>query len=137
MIVEFVDTNVHIYAHDAGSGDKHVRAGEVISRVATSGTGALSIQVLMEFYSAATRKLLISSQEAEATIRDLAGWTIHQPGHADILTAIRIQRRHRLSFWDAMVVNSAIACGSKILWTEDMNHGQKFGELVVRNPFQS
>jgi predicted nucleic acid-binding protein len=34
-----------------------------------------------------------------------------------------------------MVVNSAIQTNARILWTEDPNHGQRFGHLLVQNPF--
>ncbi len=51
------------------------------------------------------------------------------------MSAIRLQRQHQLSWWDAMVVNSAIQTDALILWTEDLNHGQRFGQLVIQNPF--
>lgn len=54
---------------------------------------------------------------------------------SDLLSAITLQRRHRMSWWDAMIVNSAIQTDARILWTEDLNHGQRFGHLVVQNPF--
>lgn len=40
-----------------------------------------------------------------------------------------------LSWWDAMILNSAIKTGAGILWSEDFTHGQRFGDLLVRNPF--
>jgi predicted nucleic acid-binding protein len=49
--------------------------------------------------------------------------------------AIRIQRRYLIGWWDAMIVNSAIESGAEVLWTEDLNTGRKFGNLVVKNPF--
>jgi len=97
--------------------------------------GALSTQVLAEYYNAATKKLHMTSQEAEETIRDLSCWKIHRPSHADIVNSIRLQGRYRLSWWDALIVNSAIESGAEILWSEDLSNGQEFGSLVVRNPF--
>src|ERR1035437_6581998 len=85
MSVEFVDTNVLIYAHDGGAGEKHERSVQLLSRLVEDGAGAISIQVLAEFYSAATKKLGIASQEAEEILADLGGWIIHRPGHADLL----------------------------------------------------
>jgi predicted nucleic acid-binding protein len=95
----------------------------------------VSTQVLIEFYNAATRKLGMPGTEAEAILGGYAAWAIHRPTHTDILNAIHIQRRHKLSWWDALIVNSAIESGAGILWSEDLNAGQKFGRMVVRNPF--
>ena len=135
MSVEFVDTNVLIYAHDGGAGKKHDRSVQLLSRLVEDGAGALSIQVLAEFYAAATKKLGISSQEAEEILADLGGWIIHRPGHADLLRAARFQRRYKMSWWDALVVNSAVELGCGVLWSEDLADGQRYGSVTVRNPF--
>jgi len=135
MSVEFVDTNVLIYAHDGGAGKKHDRSVQLLSRLVEDGAGALSIQVLAEFYAAATKKLGISSQEAEEILADLGGWIIHRPGHADLLRAARFQRRYKISWWDALVVNSAVELGCGVLWSEDLADGQRYGSVTVRNPF--
>ena len=76
-----------------------------------------------------------TSEEAEETIRDLSFWKIHRPSHADIVNSIGLQRRCGPSWWDAIIVNSAIESGSGILWSEDLNHGQEFGSVMIRNPF--
>jgi predicted nucleic acid-binding protein len=54
----------------------------------------------------------------------------------DVLTAIQIHRRFGISFWDAMVVSSARRQGCRILWSEDLNDGQDYEGVVVRNPFR-
>ncbi|NDJ14127.1 MAG: PIN domain-containing protein [Acidobacteriia bacterium] len=135
MSVEFIDTNVLVYAHCREPKAKFSAAVELIDSLGEQRTGALSSQVLAEFYSIMTGKLRMTSLEAEAAITDLSSWTLHRPSHADILNAIQLQRRYKLSWWDAMIVNSALETGAKVLWTEDLNHGQEFGSLVVRNPF--
>jgi predicted nucleic acid-binding protein len=132
---EFIDTNILIYAEDGGAGRKHRIAVDLVARLAGQGPGALSIQVLSEYYSAATRKLRMTSEEAEETIRDLSCWKIHRPAHADLLKAIGLQRRYKISWWDAMILNSAMESGAEILWSEDFGDGQRFGGIVVRNPF--
>ena len=135
MTAEFIDTNILIYAEDSGMGAKHRISVDLIARLAREDTGALSTQVLAEYYSAATKKLHMTSEEAEETIRDLSCWKIHRPSHADLINAIGLQRRSQFSWWDAMIVNSAIESGAGILWSEDLGNGQKFGTLMVRNPY--
>ena len=136
MSVEFVDANILIYANDGGAGAKHVKAVELLERLFAEGAGALSIQVLAEFYSVATRKLSRTSAEAEAVIRDLGGWIIHRPAHADLLKAAQLHRRYKLAWWDALILTSAIELGCAVLWTEDFSDGQRFGGVTVRNPFR-
>ena len=136
MSAEFVDTNVLVYAHDGGSGAKHRQAVELLTRLFEEACGGLSIQVLCEFYSAATRKLGMPSGEAEEVIRDLGGWTIHRPRHADLLKAAQLQRRHKIAWWDALMVQSAIELGCTVLWTEDLADGRRYGSVTVRNPFR-
>jgi len=136
MSVEFVDTNLLVYAHDGGAGRKHGQAVELLARLFEEGTGALSIQVLAEFYAAATRKLGMTSAEAEAVIGDLGSWIIHRPAHADLLKAAQLERRYQLGWWDALILTSAIELGCNVLWTEGFSDGRRLGPLTVRNPFR-
>ena len=54
-----------------------------------------------------------------------------------MINAIHLQRRHKLSLFDAMILNSAMESDCSILWTEDFSDGQRFGDLVVRNPYKN
>jgi predicted nucleic acid-binding protein len=101
MSVEFVDTNILLYAHDRSAGHKHQNAVDLLTRLFDEGNGGLSTQVLSEFYSAGTKKLSMKSQEAEEVITGLAGWAIHRPGHSDALRACQLCRRYSLGWRDA------------------------------------
>lgn len=136
MSVEFVDTNVLVYAHDRSAGPKHQRSVDLLARLIEDRCGVLSIQVLSEFYAAATKKLAMNSEEAEAVIEDLGGWFIHRPAHADVLKASRLHRRYRIAWWDAMVLHSAVEAGCSVLWSEDFSDGHQYGAVTVRNPFR-
>jgi predicted nucleic acid-binding protein len=135
--LQFVDTNVLIYAHDRSAGDKHVRARALIEALWASGSGCLSIQVLQEFYVNVTRKVAhpLTQESAAQIITDLSVWSVHRPTVADLLYAIRLQSRFQLSFWDAMIVASALQLGCHILWSEDLNPGQFYDQLRVINLF--
>ena len=69
MTVEFIDTNILIYAEDSGMGAKHQIAVDLVAWLARRERMlvTLSIQVLAEYYNAATKKLHMTSEEAEAT----------------------------------------------------------------------
>jgi predicted nucleic acid-binding protein len=98
--LQFVDTNVLIYAHDESAGDKHTRAKALLQGLWEDRTGCVSIQVLQEFYGNVTQKVAIplTAEVAAQIIADLSVWQVHQPNVNDVLDAIRLQARHRLSF---------------------------------------
>lgn len=132
----FVDTNILVYAHDASSGTKHERAKSAILDLWKTGTGCLSIQVLQEFYVVVTQKVPhpIHWTEAQRIISDLSVWQIHMPSATDVLRAIEIQHQQNLSFWDAMIIQSASQLGCSCILTEDLNSGQMYGSVKAINP---
>jgi predicted nucleic acid-binding protein len=135
MSAEFVDTNILIYAHDGGAGEKHRKSVGLLTRLFEEGTGGLSVQVLTEFYAAATRKLGMRSEEAEQVLQDLGSWALQRASHSDLIQACHVHRRYKVSWWDALILNSAIQLGCSVLWSEDFADRQKYGTLLVRNPF--
>jgi len=135
--LQFVDTNVLVYAHDHSAGDKHRLARELLADLWANQTGCVSIQILQEFYVTITQKVARPMRPAAASqiISDLGVWRVHQPTVDDILAAIQFQGRHQLAFWDAMMLASAVALDCRIVWSEDLNPGQRYDQVVVSNPF--
>ena len=135
--LQFVDTNILIYAHDHSAGDKRTRAYDLIRALWQSGEGCLSIQVLQEFYVNVTQKVVkpLTPDVAAQIIADLAVWQVHRPGVEDVLDAIRLQDRYQTSFWDAMIIASAIQLGCLTIWSEDLNTGQVYDTVTVASPF--
>jgi len=138
MSGEFVDTNVLLYAHDISAGQKRTRAVSLLERLREERLGLLSSQVLMEFYVAATRKLpgRLDHRTASAIVDDFGTWPVFLPAVADILEGARLAQRHRIHFWDGMIVRAAVALGADLIWSEDLNAGQSYDGVVVRNPFE-
>jgi predicted nucleic acid-binding protein len=134
---EFVDSNVFVYAHSRASAEKREKASELVDRLWVSGGGSLSIQVLQEFFVTVTRKVPqpLSIGEAAEIVEDYSRWAIHSPEARDLLAAIDLHKRFRISFWDAMVIQSARLLGCHVLWTEDLSDGQNYAGVTVRNPF--
>jgi len=135
--LQFLDTNILIYAHDRSAGDKHLRAKDLVRELWQSGMGCLSIQVLQEFYVNATSKVAkpLTPDTAAQIIADLSVWQVHRPGVEDVLDAIRLQGRYQLSFWDSMIVASAVQLGCPTIWSEDLNPGQAYDSVQVQSPF--
>jgi predicted nucleic acid-binding protein len=134
---EFVDANVFVYAEDASAGVKRRKASDLLARLWEARGGCLSVQVLQEFFVTVTQKVPkpMSADAAEERVRDLSRWTVFAPTARDVLSAIAVARRHRLSFWDAMIVEGAVQLGCTTLWTEDLQDGSRLSGVTIRNPF--
>ncbi|MDQ7827245.1 MAG: PIN domain-containing protein [Candidatus Eremiobacteraeota bacterium] len=135
---QFVDTNILVYAHDLSAGRKHIKAKELVSSLWEEGSGCLSIQILQEFFVTVTQKVKrpLSDDSAMLILSALARWKVHAPDTEDVLEAIKIRGRYQLAFWDAMVLQSAEKSGCHILWTEDLSHGQTYGNVKALSPFR-
>lgn len=136
--VEFVDTNILVYAHDLDAGRKQGVAAALVLRLMEKGTIGLSTQVLAEFFVNVTRKLKrpLPSQRAAEIVRDFGAWPLVRPDHSDIVAAIEIADRNHIHFWDALVVRAAATLDARVLWTEDLNHGQIYEGVRARDPFR-
>jgi predicted nucleic acid-binding protein len=60
---------------------------------------------------------------------------VHAPEVADVLDAIEMHRRYGISYWDALVIQSALRLGCQCIWSEDLNPGQVYADIRVLNPF--
>ena len=125
--------------HERSAGGKHEQAKAFARTLWESGAGCLSIQVMQELFVTITRKVPrpLSVESATQIIADLGTWRVYDPQVEDILGAIRIQTRYKISFWDAMIIQSAAQLGCRVLWSEDLNAGQEYQKVRVRNPFDS
>ena len=127
----FFDTNILIYAFAAGD-RRSVRAEALMAE-----GGVIGVQVLNEFTSVVRRKLSWDWAQVDAAlavISELMGSA--RPLTADIHThAVKVARGSTLSFYDALVIAAAADAGCRVLLTEDLQHGRKFGGVTVENPF--
>jgi predicted nucleic acid-binding protein len=133
----FVDTNVLVYAFDRTAGRKREMALQLVTGCWENENGCLSLQVLQEFYVTVTRKIAnpLQPTTARQIVAELAQWRLHAPEIEDLLQAIDLGQRWQLSFWDAQIVQSAASLGCRVLITEDLSHGQHYGQVRVVNPF--
>lgn len=134
----FFDTNILVYLFDADAADKQTQARDRFQAEASAGRTLLSTQVLQEFYVAVTRKLAVplEPEAAEEVVRNLAVLPVVRIDPERILAAIVKSRRLQLSFWDALIVEAALAGGAECLLTEDLQHGQTIETLRIENPFK-
>jgi predicted nucleic acid-binding protein len=132
----FVDTNILVYAHDRSAGLKHKRARTLIEGLWNSGRGVLSTQVLQELCINVRRKAghPLSAEETRRLMQDYLSWEIVVNTPASVIEALDIEVRHKISFWDALILQAAESCGAGILYSEDLTTGRRYGSIRVVNP---
>ena len=134
----FLDTNIFVYSFDRNSPDKLHRSTQLIRQAAATGKGAVSYQVVQEFFNVALRRFAQPLTVAEAeqylgtVFRPLL--TVHS-SQALYAEALHLQHRYRLSWYDALIVAGAIEAQCGTLYSEDLQHGQRFNDLRIENPF--
>lgn len=131
--LRFIDTNVLVYLFDRDSPAKQAAARELVS----AGSLVLSSQVLSEFYVTVTRKLAqpLDPAQADRAVADLCALPVRSVTANLVRAAIGRSRAAQLSYWDALIVETALDAGATVLLTEDLQHGQVIGTLRVHNPF--
>jgi predicted nucleic acid-binding protein len=134
----FLDTNIFVYSFDRQAVAKSRRATELIRSALKTRKGIVSYQVVQEFFQAALQRFSspMKADEAEhyfgTVFRPLL--SVHS-SPALYLEGIHLQGRYRLSWYDSLIVAAAIQAECQILMTEDLQHGQRFGDLRIENPF--
>jgi len=132
----FIDTNILIYAHDIDARVKNEIAKAVLRELWSERTGALSMQVLQEFYINVTRKIAspLSKDSARSVVTSYAMWCM-ETTPSEISAAFRIEDESRIGFWDALIVSSAVKSGATRILSEDLNAGQRIAGILIENPF--
>lgn len=133
----FVDSNVLVYARDRRDSDKHARAAAWIEHLWKERCGRTSAQALAEFYVTLTRKLrsVVAPDDAWDDVNALLAWRPQPIDEALLRRAREVEQRHRLSWWDSMIVAAAQLQECALLLTEDLHDGAAFGDVTVRSPF--
>lgn len=133
----FFDTNILIYSISADPREaaKRQRASTLLQH----DDGALSVQVLQEFYTQATRPTRPHRLPHEMAVGLIKAWTrfrVQGMTLAILNTALEITATHRFSYWDSAIIAAARALGCEELYTEDMSHGRQIDGVTIINPFR-
>ncbi len=131
----FLDTNVLVYAQDRGVPAKQRKSRDIITRLANSGDGVISTQVMQEFFVAATRKLGVEPLVAKGVLKTFAVFEIVQVSPALIHEAIDCAILNQLSYWDALILAAASSAGCSTVLSEDLNASQTILGVKVEFPF--
>jgi predicted nucleic acid-binding protein len=96
----------------------------------------LSTLVLQEFYVNIRKKAAtpVSTAEAKQWLTDYLNWEIVVNDGNAVIEAIDLEERYQVSFWDALILHAANSAGASVIYSEDLNHGQQYADVVVQNP---
>ena len=136
----FMDTNIFVYSFDTDQEEKRRIALGLISDALDHSKGIISYQVVQEFIHVAIKKF-----KTPLTIDDCRKYlTVVLEPLCEIFSgmelyhqALEIAERWQYSFYDALILSSALKSGCSIIYTEDLQHGQTIRDLLIQNPFLS
>ena len=134
--MRFVDTNVLLYAISPipEEAEKRQRARHLLREPSL----AVSVQVLQEFYSQATRPTrpwALSHAEAVRIVREHERFVVQSLTLQVFNKALVLRERFLIDYWDAAILAAARVAGCDTVYTEDLNDGQDYGGVRVVNPF--
>ena len=134
----FLDTNIVVYSFDQSSAAKSEVADHLLRQGLLTRKGAISYQVVQEFFNVARRRSPgpMRLEEAEHFLSTVLGpLCIVHSSPALFHRSLQLVERFRLQWYDALIVAGALEAKCGILYSEDFQNGQKFDDLEIRNPF--
>ncbi|MBV1704253.1 MAG: PIN domain-containing protein [Hyphomicrobiales bacterium] len=133
----FLDTNVWIYAA-GGEDEAPAKKARALDIIAGEDLG-VSTQVVGEFVNAARKpnkaRKPMSQVEAALWVDRILAFPLVEVDRAVVLRAITVQGRYRLGFWDSQMIACAERFGADVLYSEDLSHSQRYGDVRCVNPF--
>ena len=135
----FLDSNIIIYAATGQDAypEKFRRAREIV----LGGEIGISTQVIGEFVSNVQKPKRmarpLSPAETAFWVNALFRLPVIEVDRLIVETAMIVQGRYRLSYWDSQIVAAADRLGAGVLYSEDLSHGQMYGSVRCENPFRS
>jgi len=131
----FLDTNIIVYAASARDEDEPKRL--IALEILGEGGFATSAQVHQEFYNTVTRKNepKMAHVEALAWLGDLSRFKVVPLTDGLVKEGAEFADRYMLSYWDGAIIAAAHAAGVQQILSEDLNDGQRYGDVRIVNPF--
>lgn len=131
----FLDTNIVVYANDKRDKYKQDKALELITGLMKANRGTISTQVLQEYTFVALRKL---DQKHEIILRQLKlleSFEVVRQSPEMIRRAVEIMDSYKIGFWDSCIISNAEYANCTVIYSEDLNAGQYYSGIRIKNPF--
>jgi len=136
----FLDTNIFVYTFDTTAPTKQQIARELVSTALSTQQGIISYQVVQEFLNVATRKFSTPLTRNDANVyldKVLTPLCELFPSINYYTKALEISERWGFSLYDSLIITASLETECKILYTEDLQHGQVIHGLTNTNPFRN
>ena len=132
----FLDTNVLVYA--ASSSRNEAAKRERALKLVQEADFGLSAQVLQEFYVTVTRKMKrpMTPERAVALMDEYRVFPTVPTDYPLVVSAVELSVKYGISYWDGAIIAAAQVLEADTLYTEDLNHGQRYETVRVVNPFR-
>lgn len=139
MSVEyFIDTNLFIYQLEALEERKAATADRIIRKGIETRNACISFQVVQECLNTALRKaeIPLSTDETKQYLDNVLAPLFRVPASLSLYRrALDLQTRYRYGFYDSLIIAAALDAGCTLLYSEDLQDGQRIEGLTIRNPF--
>ncbi len=133
----FLDTNILLYCFDNADSRKQELARNLVNSLLDVDSARISTQTLQEYYNVLTKKLKCDKKEALKNVERYSEiFPVHTNTVNDILSAVSISVKNKLSFYDSLIIAAAKAEGCGTIYSEDLNNGQKVNGVKIVNPFK-
>lgn len=133
----FLDTNFLIYCFSSDEPDKQKKCLDILITEKAKKSFVLSTQVLNEFAAVMIQKYQISALTVKEIIQDFSEFETVKIDIPQISDAIDIHILNQLSFWDSLIISAAKSANCTTIYTEDLQHNQRIGNVRICNPFSS
>jgi len=131
----FIDSNIFLYAFNDDDIDKQKIATKTI--MSENNSCYISLQVINEVSNNMLRKLKFTNTEIKDFINDsYKRYNIADITKETFLLACDVRDKYNISYYDSLILSSAINSKCNILYSEDMQHNQKIEDLTIINPFK-
>lgn len=132
----FFDTSVIVYFSTDIDRTKQTVASSLIENALERGNAGISAQVLQECINVLGGKYAVPATTLDRYVANVLRPLYRIDTTAELIdSAIEIKRRWKYSFYDSLIIAGARACGAKMLYSEDLQHGQRLDDMVIINPF--
>jgi len=137
----FIDTNIFVYAFlenhkQEKDYKKHIIAKTFLQSFDPDKKIVISTQVCNEYYSALLKNKILDQQIQESLKVLIDVVQVSSISKSTILTLMNLKNRYKYSYWDSLILSSALENNCTILYSEDMQHNQIIeNKLKIINPF--
>lgn len=132
----FIDTNILIYLLSITEPEKQQKCFEMIETLKLNNqTIAWSTQVIQELSFNLIEKRNLSANQVKRTIETFSDFELIINDLESIKKALDINSQVQISFWDSLIISSAVSSKCSYLLSEDLHHGQRIEGVEIVNPF--